>query len=65
MAEAHMALWWIPVGSIPTLEEIRDRVEHLRAHGPTPHAFNFKRHFPPPSAASREEIADERDPCPA
>jgi hypothetical protein len=65
MAEAHLALWWVPAGSIPTLAEIRERVDHLHAHGPTPFVFTFKQHFPPPSAASREPIVDERDPCPA
>ena len=65
MAEAHLALWWVPAGSIPTLTEIRDRVDHLRTHGPTPFAFTFKRHFPPPSAGSQEPIVDERDACPA
>jgi hypothetical protein len=65
LAEAHLALWWIPAGSIPTVEDIRDRVEHLRAHGPTPYVFTFKRRFPAPSASSREAIVDDRDPCPA
>jgi hypothetical protein len=65
MAEAHLALWWVPAGSIPTLGEIRERVDHLRAHGPTPFVFTFKKHFPPPSAASREPTLDERNPCPA
>jgi hypothetical protein len=65
LAEAHLVLWWIPAGSIPTLTEMRERVEYLREHGPTPHAFTFKRHFPPPSALERGEIVDDRDPCPA
>jgi hypothetical protein len=65
LAEAHLALWWVPAGSIPTVEEMSDRVEQLRAHGPTPYAFTFKLRFPPPSAFSRDEIVDERDPCPA
>ena len=65
LAEAHLVLWWIPAGSIPTLADMRERVEHLRAHGPTPHAFTFKRHFPPPSAPEQREIVDDRDPCPA
>jgi hypothetical protein len=65
LAETHLALWWIPAGSIPTAADIRERVEHLRVHGPTPYAFTFKRHFPPPSDSFRDEIIDERDPCPA
>jgi hypothetical protein len=48
-----MAAWWIPRGHIPAVAEAEDRVRHLRAHGPTPHAFTLKVHFPPPG----EEIA--------
>ena len=65
LGEAHLVLWWIPAGTIPTSADIRDRIDHLRANGPTPHAFTFKRHFPPPSAASLEETVDDRDACPA
>ena len=65
MAEAHLVLWWVPAGSIPTLADVGDRIDHLRIHGPTSCAFTFKRHFPPPSASSREEIVDDRDRCPA
>lgn len=65
LADAHLVLWWIPAGSIPTLADMRERTEHLRADGPTPYAFTFKRHFPPPSAAEQQEIFDDRDPCPA
>src|SRR5262249_5313196 len=43
-------LWWVPAGHIPTLEEARDRLEHYRAHGATPHAFWFGKVFPAPVA---------------
>ena len=35
-SEAILVLWWIPEGTIPTMEEAMARLEHLRAHGPTP-----------------------------
>jgi hypothetical protein len=44
----YLVLWWIPAGHIPTVEEAEERLAHLRDHGPTPHAFTFKRRFPPP-----------------
>lgn len=47
MSEAHLCLWWVAAGEIPTVEEAKERLEHLRAHGPTPHAFTFKRRFEP------------------
>ena len=66
LAESHMALWWMPAGEIPTTADAERRIDHLRAHGPTPHAFTFKRHFPAPDeATSAAPIVDDREPCPA
>ena len=42
LAETHMALRWVPHGHIPTIEEARERLDHLRAHGPSERAFTFK-----------------------
>lgn len=47
LAEAHLALWWVPAGELPTAAEARERIERLRAEGPTPQAFTFKRCFDP------------------
>ena len=47
-AEAYTVLWWVPAGHRPTVAEAQDRLERLRADGPTPDAFNFVRTFPPP-----------------
>ncbi len=47
---AFMALWWIPAGHIPTVEEAKARLAHLEAHGPSPFAFTFKAVFPPQEA---------------
>lgn len=41
MKPAHQALWWVPAGHIPTIAEARERLEHLRQHGPGPLAFTF------------------------
>jgi len=50
MAEAHTALWWIPRGREPAVQDAEERVRHLRAHGPTQYAFTLREHFPPPGA---------------
>jgi hypothetical protein len=47
-SEAHLVLWWIPAGHIPGVPEGDERLDHLRAHGPTPHAFTFKQRFDAP-----------------
>lgn len=46
--EAHAVLWWIPAGHEPSLEEAIARLEYLRAHGPSPHAFTFAKPGDPP-----------------
>ena len=37
------ALWTIPRGHIPGIDEACERVEHMIAHGPTEHVFDFAR----------------------
>ena len=41
-------LWWVPESHRPTPEEAVERLEHLRAHGSTPHAFSFRDPHEPP-----------------
>lgn len=50
----YVALWWVPQGHIPTVEEAKERLEHLRTHGELPHAFTFKKPFPAPDASSEQ-----------
>lgn len=45
LAASHMALWWIPAGTLPTPAQAMERAAHLLAHGPTAHAFTFKKSF--------------------
>jgi heme-degrading monooxygenase HmoA len=45
MEEAYVVLWWVPAGHIPSVEEAKERLEHLREHGPTPEAFTFRQSF--------------------
>lgn len=47
---AILALWWIPIGQMPTVEEGKARLEHLRQHGSTQYAFSFGKPFPAPDA---------------
>ena len=34
-------LWWVPIGHRPTIEEAVARLDHLKQHGPTDHAFGW------------------------
>jgi hypothetical protein len=47
MKDAYVALWWVPSGHRPTVEEAEERVRHLRENGPTEFAFTFKQPFAP------------------
>jgi hypothetical protein len=46
--DLFMCLWWVPAGHLPDVAEAEARLDHLRAHGPTAHAFTFKQRFEPP-----------------
>ena len=48
--ELYIALWWVPVGHTPTVEEGWGKIETLRRLGPTAEAFTFRTIFPPPDA---------------
>jgi hypothetical protein len=62
--QAGLCLWWIPKGSIPSVEEAIARLTHLRVHGPTPTAFTFRQRFEPHGGDSAQ-IDNEDDTCPA
>jgi hypothetical protein len=61
--EPITCLWWIPEGALPTVDDALARLEHLRAHGPTPTAFTFRTRFEPGDDAA--QAGSERDTCPA
>lgn len=52
LGRPHYALWWIPAGSRPSVEDARQRLAHLQAHGPTPQAFLFHRRYTANDAAT-------------
>ncbi len=63
---AHQALWWVPAGHIPTVEEGMARLERLRGPGPNRFAFTFAHGFaapeepPPPGTGPAPQIYDGR-----
>jgi hypothetical protein len=61
----HLALWWVPAGHRPTVAEAEERFARLQAVGPSPDAFTFRAHFPPPDVVDRELAVDDRQLCPA
>jgi len=51
MTTPNLALWWLPVGSLPTLEDGREALATLESASKEKqaiHAFTFSRPVPPP-----------------
>ena len=62
--ETYLVLWWVPAGHAPTIDEAKERLEHLKRRGPTPYAFTFRASFPAPDAEPDAALIDEVG-CPA
>lgn len=45
---AYQALWWVPAGHRPSVEEGLSRLWMLDRYGPSPQAFTFKTRHPQP-----------------
>ena len=60
-----VALWWIPAGRIPSVDEATKRLSHLEANGPTPFAFTFRAMFPPDEEYARATDWSAFEPCAA
>jgi hypothetical protein len=42
MDERYFVMWWVPAGHLPTIAEAIERLEHLKQHGPSDHAFGWE-----------------------
>jgi hypothetical protein len=54
MDDAHLAVWWVPAGTLPSVEDAQDRLLALRTDGPSAGAFTLKEPFPPPGRTGAE-----------
>jgi hypothetical protein len=64
LGDTYLALSWVPAGHRPSVEEARERLEHLQQHGPSPFAFTFQTPFAPPGSPDSIQVRDD-DLCPA
>ncbi|TDC78299.1 DUF3291 domain-containing protein [Actinomadura sp. 7K507] len=55
--DAHLVMWWIPAGYVPTVEEALERLALLRGQGPSPRAFTFASSYTAEEAAGVEPAA--------
>jgi len=61
----YVALWWVPAGHRPSVEEAVARLAHLEAHGPAPYAFSFAQPFDAEGLPAPLEGVTRDDACPA
>ncbi|UWY27875.1 DUF3291 domain-containing protein [Flavobacterium sp. TR2] len=54
--KAHTAMWWIPKGHIPSLEEAVGKLDYLQQNGASELVFDFRTKFPAPRAKNTSEI---------
>jgi Domain of unknown function (DUF3291) len=47
----YYALWWVPRGHTPSMEEAMERLDYLRNNGASERAFSFTALWPAPESA--------------
>ena len=62
---AFLAMWWVPAGHIPGIDEAKKRLKHLEEHGPSQFAFTFKTLQPPDEGWLSSFDWSMFTPCPA
>lgn len=60
MDEAYVALWWIPAGQLPTIDDAKARLDTLRDQGPSAAAFTFRDPYPPPTPSTSRAMTANR-----
>jgi hypothetical protein len=48
----NYVLYWVPFGHTPLEQEIKERLDHLSEHSPSPYAFDFEQQFSPKETAA-------------
>jgi hypothetical protein len=48
MDAAYLAMWWLPAGILPSVEDAVVRLDHLRLHGDSAVVFGVRNPHPPP-----------------
>jgi hypothetical protein len=57
--KVYMALWWVPAGQLPTIEDAKAKLALLERLGPTQEAFTFRQPFAAPSGDDVAPVLDE------
>lgn len=62
---AYLAMWWVPEGHIPSIDEAKKRLAHLEEHGPSQYAFTWRTIQPPDESFLAGFDWSIFKPCPA
>ena len=46
--KAYTAMWWVPNGHFPTIQEAVDKLDYLQKNGATEFVFDFKKKYSAP-----------------
>jgi Domain of unknown function (DUF3291) len=46
--KAYFAMWWVPVGHFPSIQEATEKLDYLQKNGPSALVFDFKKKFDKP-----------------
>jgi hypothetical protein len=60
-----VALWWVPAGHHPSVDEAKKRLDNLQRNGPTAFAFTFRTPFPADEAFADSTDWSTFEPCPS
>lgn len=64
-AGTYTALWWVPAGHTPGIDEAKKRLAHLDQYGPSGFAFTFQKIFQADDEYQRGIDWSSFVPCPA
>ena len=62
---AYAALWWVPVGHRPSVDEAKKRLARVAEEGATPFAFTLRQILPPDEKVIEATDWSAFEPCPA
>jgi hypothetical protein len=61
LGDAHLALWWIEKGRLPTVAEALAKLDLIKQNGPSMNVFTFSQRYPKPSLLSNNESLTQID----
>lgn len=51
MSSPQIALWWVPAGNVPSVEEAKAKLRQLSEKGPGPEVFDLRQRYDPKGEA--------------